>query len=270
MTLANPLGNLTDVVIAMAVSAVILTCGVHYAARRSGTPQRWMHLLRELRSSEQGASYTFSLIVSIPFLVFLLAFLIECALLVLTQVGTVYAGYAAARAASVWEPVDATLSGLEFGPDAMPRLAAINAMSPFASGLERHRPPDTERFGAGSASEFTESYLDLPGSLRQPELVRLKWEYASWATNVLVIPQSDDPQAELEVRVSYEAPLVFPVIGRLLGDVPGNPDARFFTRTLESTVVFNREGPRTANGTVGIPYDPRHGGLPGARNHSVR
>ena len=58
--------------------------------------------LRRLAVEEDGAAYTLSYVMVIPVYALLICLIIETCLMLTAKLGTVYAGYAAARSASVW------------------------------------------------------------------------------------------------------------------------------------------------------------------------
>src|SRR6185436_5257888 len=87
--------------------------------------------VQRLLSEEDGAAYTLSYVMVIPVYAILVCMIIESVLMMSAKMGTVYAAYAAARTASVWS--SATTWDKTLGKS---KEAAINAMVPFASGMQ--------------------------------------------------------------------------------------------------------------------------------------
>ena len=113
---------------AAAAALIYLTRGAILRLRR------WN--VRELADGEEGASYTLSLVLVMPIYIFLVCLIVECTLMLVVKTGTMYAAYAAGGSAIVWvpaEPKDANKS------QAKVKKAAVQAMTPFASGRDAHR-----------------------------------------------------------------------------------------------------------------------------------
>lgn len=105
------------------------TLTMAWAGRRILSRTSW----RELLAREEGMAYSLSFIMTLPFVMLIVTLVIESTLILGAKLGTTYASYAAARAGIVWlsaEPRSAAQAKI--------RLAAVQAMVPFASGNPLH------------------------------------------------------------------------------------------------------------------------------------
>lgn len=233
---------------AAAAGLVYLTRGAILRLRR------WN--VRKLAEEETGASYTLSLVLVMPIYIFLICLIIECTLMLVVKTGTLYAAYAAGRSAIVWVPAESN------DPDHAQvevTRAAVQALTPFASGRDAHRagtplagkPTSSSADGNG----YYEAYRQYTDGKAPREYVVAKYQYAELATRVTIEPESDAANSNLKVSVEYEMPINVPGIGRFLGQSPSWPGARFLTRKISSSVVLEKEGPQSANQLLGIQYD---------------
>src|SRR5690606_9836967 len=143
-------------------------------------------------ADERGASYSLSLVLVTPFYTLLICTIVECALMMVVKIGTVYAAYSAARSAMVWLPAEPSR------PDKI-QLAAVQAMTPFASSLEEH----CRGVGVSGQTLATENgnyfdaYRRYPASHQSRRYAWRKREYAARATRVTIVASSQEFNAEL-------------------------------------------------------------------------
>jgi len=219
-----------------------LVCLVSITLRRV----RWRELQR-IAVNESGAGYTLSYVMCLPFLVLLIAALIECSLLLIVKVGTVYAAYAAGRSAAVWQ----TATPNELVDKA--RLAAVQAMVPFASSNPAHNP----RGENPSASYFAyrSAYSRYARKPVADAYLRAKYAYAQFATKVNVTPATDF-NGDIVVSLTYEMPFHTLGVGRLFGRA-ANWNPTIYTVAIRSEAIVQNEGPRPPSHKLGIVYESR-------------
>ena len=235
------------------LSVVALSLLVRKAVMRARWP-RW----RRLVTDEGGATYTLALAIVLPFYVVLLATVIVSTQIILVKLGTVYAAYAAARAAIVWGPANPEIAYQKC------QLAAVQALTPFAANHPLYLAPNggaafTDPVGH---EDYYRAYSHYAENGAPFDYLARKREYAIRATTILT-PQNLGVRGEtidedFAVTVQYEMPLDVPAVGRLLGHVAPWPLARFYTRTVTSTVTLAKEGICSDNPNrlkLGIVYD---------------
>lgn len=201
--------------------------------------------LRRLLRQEQGAAYTLSYVMTFPLYALLLCLVIETTLVLIAKTGTVYAAYAAARAAAVWE--SAKPAGRM---QAKAQLAAVHALVPFGSGSTVHQPlggatPEPARL----AAYLTEYRAHAPAEPVAEGYLTRKYRYALAATRVDLRSGED----KIEATVHYDVPLHIPGVGRLLGERPSS-GASYYVYRIESRVAITSETPKTPTRDIGIDY----------------
>ncbi|MFK7822062.1 MAG: hypothetical protein AB8G99_25415 [Planctomycetaceae bacterium] len=234
-------------------------------------PERRQRSLVAIARDEDGAAYSLGLAILMPLYTLLICFVIECTLLLVVKIGVTQAAFAAARSAGVWlpaEPVGETSKGERVG---MVHLAAVNNLTPFASGLDSHRvsvsPPP---FAAG----FHDVYARFVerGDKQASDYSQSKWNYAFAATDIsfdpplheLMRPRGRDHDEVVEVTVTYEMPFNISAVGVFLGSRSGLPGSDFYSRRVSSSFELQLERPQSANRRLGIKYDSA------AANHKYR
>ncbi len=95
---------------------------------------RRMRSLRRLGRAQHGASYSISMVVTMPIYAMLLCMIAECTLTLQVKIGTMYSAYAAARSATVWYPAEMSRTDIE----RKVKTAAVQAIMPFASSWDNH------------------------------------------------------------------------------------------------------------------------------------
>ena len=199
---------------------------------------------RRLWRNETGAAYTLSYVLTFPFYLLLIGLALECSLLIVAKIGSVYAAYAAARSVAVWE--SATPPG---AAPAKAHQAAALAMTPFASGASNHQISSGPRPTASQLRAVSQAYQQYrgDGDPYAAAYLNRKCRYAWAATSV---ESSTSGAGLVDVTLRYRAPLHVPVIARILGTRAS--DGSFYYYPLESHAVLNSETP--PGGTTGIQY----------------
>jgi len=217
--------------------------------------------IRRLVTSENGAAYSLSLALITPLYTLMICFLIELTLMLNVQIGVDYAAYAAARSAIVWLPAEVTPLNTQQQLVDMVHLAAAQAITPYASSLDKHRRSGSTTDAAGDEA-YLAGYNDLvtTGTHQVASYVQQKRQYAMAATKV----EFDPPLAALfgsseaeivKATVRYEMPFNIPGVGMILGKKSASGIG--YVRELTSTVTLQLERPKTKNGTLGFEYDSR-------------
>lgn len=229
---------------------------------------------KRLHTDQRGATYSLSFILVFPFLVFLIALVIETTFILVTKIGTMHAAYAAARTGAVWSTGD-TYHGVQ--DDGFISLAqskakqtAVLAMVPYSSGSKKNMDDD------GKAQQYITVYNTIRGNSRttpepwyhklDDEYIKNKYTYAVKTTHVELsltpfktIPGSartkEAPWKQLvQAKVSYEYPFqVFPVGQALLGKKRSDGSVVY---EIASTARINNECPRNEKGELGIRIVP--------------
>lgn len=202
---------------------------------------------RRLWHSEEGGVYTLSYVMTFPFYLLLIALALECSLLIVAKIGSVYAAYAAARSAAVWESAGTTSTMT----NKMHQAAAL-AMTPFSSGAARHVISQGSRPTARQVNALLKGYKEYRGSgdAYGDEYLARKCRYAWAATQVsLTKPQSDGKAIEVTLR--YRAALHIPGIARLLGTRA--TDGNFSYYSIESRAIVQSETPLSRKTGINYP-----------------
>jgi len=233
--------SVEDVWVLWAAAALALTALARGPRRAGG----WRRLLE----SEDGAAYSLVYVMTFPIYMMLVCLVIQSTLILVVKMGTVYAAFAAARAAVVWGPAEPPM-GLEKA-----RLAAVGAMAPFASSSSSHAA------GAGvsgasspAARRYFEAYRRYSRGPATANYLISKYRFAERATEVSPGATPARPGDDLTVEMTYEMPLVIPGAGRILGHRAPWPAARFWTRRIASSATLTDETPAGPDQTLGIDY----------------
>lgn len=216
--------------------------------RRALNALHWRKL-RQLIVREEGAGYTLDYVLTLPFYGFVVCLVIESTLLLVVKMGTVYAAYSAARAAIVWN--SATTSLLAGNQrDKMVQLAAVQAMTPFASGNPMHAAGtglgnNQSVVGLADGPAYTRAYrafVDNP--IGSAAYMEAKYQYAQRSTHArvtsLLVGSPGAWNAPLTVKVSFDSPFTMPGVSRFLGSKVNG----IWCRRIESEVTLPNEGPR--------------------------
>ena len=210
---------------------------------------RWRHL-KKLATEEDGAAYTLSYVMVIPIYMLLMCMMIETPLIMSAKVGTIYAGYASGRSASVWAS-----AGDWEQAEKKAKMAALKAFIPFSSGTQPLisgglPSPDQRRMLTKYGLAWT-VVNGLNGELELPEYVVRKASYA--IKNMKVeIEEPESWDSDITVNVTYDFPFNVPGIGRLLGE-RRTLDGRHIYK-LTTQVIVHNESPQNDDQTLGIGY----------------
>jgi len=208
--------------------------------------------LRRLSRAQAGATYTITMVITMPIYAFLLCLIIECTLLLQVKIGTLYAAYAAARSAAVWYPAEIPPSVIEFKVKA----AAAQALAPFASSRDTHLAGiEGARGNSEAADELYAAYAAYCNGPIPATGIRNKYQYAWQATDVSVKPSDTGPTANLAVTVRYQMPF-HTAVGYCLGGQRSS--GGLCLRIIETTVTLQKEGVKSPTQKLGIHYDPDH------------
>jgi hypothetical protein len=176
--------------------------------------------------------------------------IVETALMMVAKLGTVYAGYAAARTAVVWS--SATDSEREFKKKVT--AAAQRSFTPFASGTKEgwldlpHRVQaeifstkfKAYQLAAGRESPVSRTVIrKMHANARRFLEVKIKQRPRTWDADVTI---------ELEYRFRFNVPGV----GRLIGQRSLWDGHYYFP--LRTQVTLQNEGPQNAKQELGIGY----------------
>ena len=230
--------------LAWAVSVALLAV----LAWRAFRGFRWSHL-RALHAEEDGAAYSLAYVLTVPFFMLLVCLVIQTTLILIVKMGTLYAAYAAARSGIVWRSADPGRAGEEA------RLAAVHAVTPFASSSGLHAAGNRVGQATEGADDYAHAYRKLVHGPATTDYLRAKYFYADKATAVDLRKDSPDADGDLTATVTYHMPLVIPGIARWFG-TPSPWDHRFYTMEIVSKVALPDEAPQSESGTLGIQYGP--------------
>jgi hypothetical protein len=230
--------------VGLVVAVVCLRVLGRLAPRRS-----W----RDLNRSEDGASYSLGFMIVMPIFVLVVCLVVETTLILVAKIGTTYAAYAAARSAVVWVPSGVGRSTAE----SKMKLAAVQAMTPFAGGASHHQPPVSIPSPSDAAQYYAahRSFADKPGAA---DYILAKYRYANWAVDVKT-DAGMDFKKDVTLTLNYKAPLHLSSVGRFLGT--RDPMSGFYYYPMTTVVTLENHAPRNdtanpANRPLGISYVP--------------
>lgn len=248
-----------------ALFVVVFVVTVVAAIRVTRIRFRWPHIptgLLSILRSEDGAAYSLNLAITSPFYVMIVCVLIEVTLMLNVQIGVDYAAFCAARSAIVWLPAETAGGSSPPEFEHMVHLAAVQAMTPYASSLDKHRRNDGPR-----VDQAERAYLDTYDRLTRnrnrlsANYVKSKRRYAAAATSVRFSPSlpvilaGRNKDENVTVIVTYEMPFNIPVVGRIFGERSSAGPG--YVRKLTSSATLMLERPRTGNGKLGFEYNSR-------------
>lgn len=195
---------------------------------------------------ESGLSMTLSFVLTVPLLLLICGLFGELTLLLLAKFGTVYASYAAARSAAVWEFQDADLRKERL------RAAVVTAMAPFAiqarsTGITPSPPTSGDTANAAWYALALRRFAGTP--INTSMAVRQYVATGSRTTVKIDIPQRQSGQA-VKAEVTYRAGFLVPGAGRLL-----DPDGHWpWELPVTSRTSLPLELPVSSNRKLGINY----------------
>jgi hypothetical protein len=226
--------------------------------------------IKNFNVDEHGASYTISFILSLPFIMGLIAVMIETSFLLVAKFGTLHAAYMAGRSAIVWttsDHKDYPVSGAEGYFRKFPSVqekaetAAVRAMVPFAGGFYNKSGANSRQadqyvkvyreFINSNAEQLQSKQLDKSGQSIQmsDNFIKNKLAYAKQATQVKLTGKSENGnepwQLDVVAEVSYEFPYA-------VARIPWFRDK--VECTIKSKAVFQNESPKNKNAKLGIDF----------------
>lgn len=158
---------------------------------------------------EDGAASGIGLLATFPAVLLLLGVFVELSFALTARMAVQQAARAAARSALVWESEGEEFASLKA------RQAAALALVPFASGHDQHRPARVGEAARGFAIEVEEAYRRAGGGAYRSSFMVDRSIQAYEGTSVDI--DRDGGRGVLRVRVTYEYPITFGFIGRLVG-----------------------------------------------------
>ena len=226
----------------------------------------WIHCFA---NDQTGASYSISFLVMFPFFFLLIISFIEVAIFLNLKTAVHKTAISTARSLAVTlpsEPLD-EVNAPGLTPDQRNRenmrrifgltwAKAAASMAPFASGDELHGnlPDNGFVFPSDSGEQWAKTHNKIGGTHNVAYLGR-KFRNAARALKYEVVPINmgtgakiseaefiADPHAGIQVTVEYEAPFHTAGAGWLFGK---RQPAGFFTRTIRSTAIAQKEGPKS-------------------------
>lgn len=201
--------------------------------------------LRRLARDEDGAAYTLSYVMVIPFYALFICMIIESALFLTAKLGTVYAAYAAARSASVWSSATTWEKAQKKATE-----AAIKSMTPFASGTSLSLNDVKSIPNAAEARDFWLAYQLYANDPVAHKYLLAKYSYARQNVKVTFAGKPATWKADVKVKVTYDFPFNVPGVGRLFG----TRGLYGYYYRITTEVSLPNEGPKDGLKTIGIGY----------------
>ncbi len=189
---------------------------------------------RKLHAAEDGAAYSLSYVLTVPFLALLIGLITDTSLILTTKIGTAYAAYAASRSAVVWYPSGVAPAAAQ----SKAQTAGARAMVPFASAAKVHQPLDPPPWYAAELLLAHERYAREPA---KADYLLAKCRYAAWATQV-DIQIGQQPSSNVVATLTYRAPFHLSGIGRILGTKAEG--GAFYYRTIKTVIELENHAPR--------------------------
>jgi hypothetical protein len=198
----------------------------------------------------------------------LICLVVEATSLLIVKIGTMYAAYAAARSCIVWQPTVASSAQERM------ELAGKQAMVPFSSSLPflqvNATPP------GGSDQAYMAAYRKYAAGIPPRQPANAYWtnryNYAWSATRVtqVSVTNRSDPGTAVatpmySVSVAHDAPLITPLIGRILGS---RQVGSYWVREIKSQITLPAEATQRIGDPLadnppsqplGITYQPNLG-----------
>lgn len=200
---------------------------------------RWEDVRRVFRE-EDGATYTLSYVMLLPFLILLIATVVETSLMLIAKTGTVYAAYAGARTAAVRYSSESKNDALRHT-----ERAARRAFVPFASGVA-----DERRASGAPADQYLRAYKEQVNKQAAEPYLRAKYAYSH--RNVMVrVKEPVKFDDDVTVTVRYRYTFLLPGIGRILND--GERNGKFIA-WITTKASLQAESPQNDEQRLGIGY----------------
>ena len=202
-----------------------------------------LHVWRE----EAGLSYTLAFVLTVPLYLMICSLFFEVTLLLLAKLGTMYAAYAGARSAVVWESISpASLRSVRV------RQAVVSALAPFA--IQARNPGSPVGVSSDEDQQFADDYVialeQFSETVIRREKIRQHVLDVAGKTSVSIDISRYRAGADVIVTVEFRATFLTPVIARLL-----DPDQTFpYEYPIKSRTTLNLERPVSEDGRLGIDY----------------
>jgi len=232
----------------------------------------WRRLrIISFHQDQRGAAYSLAFILVFPFIVFLVALIIETSFMLVAKLGTMHAAFAAARTATVWSTADTKTKlnekGLTNLAQSKAEKAAVIAMVPYAAGTGNFSEKDKDAENYWKIYDEFRTISPTPKKSKYSELsdryIQNKYRYTARNTRVelsLVSPKKTGSASNLkpyekmvQAEVTYVYPFhIFPV-GKQLGakEADGKPVYK-----IHSTAWINNECPQNDSGKIDIKIYP--------------
>lgn len=211
----------------------------------SASPQ-----LQVALTDEHGAAYSLSVVMVTPIYALLMCLILESALMMVAKLGTVYAGYAAARTAVVWS--SATDSDRELKKKVA--AAAHRSFTPFASGTQEGWLDLPHRLQAELFASKLRAYQLAAGRESPVSRTVIRKKHAN-ARRFLKAKIKQPPQtwdADLTIELEYRFRFNVPGVGRLIGQRSLWDGHYYFP--VRTEVTLQNEGPQNDKQELGIGY----------------
>ena len=238
---------------------------------RSLRSEHWKTLTHFFQD-ERGASYALAYLMTFPFYLILVCWVIQSSMILIVKIGVTHAAHTAARSAVVWRSASlrSNADGLNMAREASQHAAAV-AMVPYASGLSAHQnayltdplyanlrqlgKAKLEAFGYDQLFRQLAKNSEADGSAAESDFVRRKYVYAAMMTKVQLGPHKNNFNEELKVTVRFRMPIHIPGTGRVLGKT--NLLGLGYYRDVIATAALPLETPETDDPRrgLGINYD---------------
>lgn len=222
--------------------------------RKQSEAKPWRAVFQE----EDGAAYSLSYVLVFPIYLMLVLLVIECTLILIVKLGTLYAAYAAARSQIVFF----SLVGEPMANDRADR-SAIQAMAPYSSSWESHlRKAGADGLPTDQADQYFQAFQAYSSaSANYRRYVVNKYRWAQWATSgtyqrKLLGSPEETWNADITATISFKRPFHAPVIGRFLGQRFDGPGGPIYLRTITSSVTLQDEAPQNRPMKLGVQFSP--------------
>jgi hypothetical protein len=222
---------------------LVSTGGLVYAVVRQCRFQSPAAVWRD----ERGLSATLAFVLTIPLMLLICGLFAELTFLLLAKFGTVYASYAAARSAAVWEAQPKQLREERI------RAATITAMAPFAIQARSAGalPSLPQASDASAAAFYVLALRRFSRNSIQTTKVAQQFLATGSRTSVKLTIKERASGQPVSAEVTYQAGFLIPGIGRLL-----DPDGFWpWQYPIKSTTALPLELPVSSNKKLGIDYE---------------
>jgi hypothetical protein len=237
------------------LAGIVVLLWLTRQALRGSDWKQWSSVFK----GEDGAAYSLSYVLVFPIYVLLVVLVIECTLILVVKLGTIYAAYAAARSQIVWSSVDDSAA-----VKARADRAAIHAMVPFSSSWEQHaRQAGIDTVAPVQGEEYFFVYnMVADGPAEDRRYIANKHRWAAFATSVkyvrTLLGGGDKPWfADIKATVEYRMPLHVTWVGRFLGQRFVGPRGGYYLYSITSSVTLQDEAAQNDKMTIGFRYVPR-------------